>query len=806
MIRRFLVLLVWALVQAPGFLYAQALPGVKVSEQTFLERIDENHYRATGVVEMEFDAEGMRLSADQVDYYLDTRRLTAEGHVVFVSRDSRISAERADFNTRTKTGTFFNAYGSALLGEQENKTLFGTQEPDAYFYGETIEKLGPDKYRVTKGGFTTCVQPTPRWEIVSTSTTVRLDHYALLKNAVLKVKDVPMFYLPAMYYPIQKDDRATGFLMPVYGSSTAHGSSISNAFFWAINRSQDATLFHDWFTSSGQGYGGEYRYVSGPGSNGNFSIYRLTEDARTVNGATQPPRESFEMRAAAVQKLPLGLQARGNIDYFSDVTVQQQYNQNITQATLATRSYGGNLTGNWGADNVSLTYDFREIFNGDNPSDVYGSQPRLSYSRAPTRLGALPVFFTGGGEFVTFKRSSRRTVEGTGEVIETDFGLSRADFSPQLQFPYPRLSFLTVRSSLTYHATRYSESLEPYLRTDTPTPRVGYRRVQQPFTRQYVDMQSRIIGPIFSKVWNTPENGYAERFKHLIEPELTINRTTNFLGYDRTRTFEDGVEREVDGYSQIEKIDGYDYVVGGTTRLTYGVTQRFLARRTSGPPQAKTQEFLNVSLQQTYYSNPLASTVDGQYSGGYLGREPSNFSPIALTARVTPTPNIGGSVRLEYNTDVPSREDETERGGAFETIQIAGNVNVGTWLQQSANWSQRRFFDVNDPNRLRNNFIGSRTNLSFSNGRYGGAYDFDLSVTGWNLIQHRILLFYNAQCCGIAFEYQSFNFPTLDQRFIVPQDRRFNISFTLAGVGSFSNFLGAFGIGQGVNNTFGGRR
>ena len=43
--------------------------------------------------------------------------------------------------------------------------MFGTQEPDAYFCGETIEKLGPKTYRITKGGFTTCVQPTPRWEI-----------------------------------------------------------------------------------------------------------------------------------------------------------------------------------------------------------------------------------------------------------------------------------------------------------------------------------------------------------------------------------------------------------------------------------------------------------------------------------------------------------------------------------------------------------------------------------------------------------------------------------------------------------------
>jgi hypothetical protein len=46
----------------------------------------------------------------------------------------------------------------------------------------------------------------------------------------------------------------------------------------------------------------------------------------------------------------------------------------------------------------------------------------------------------------------------------------------------------------------------------------------------------------------------------------------------------------------------------------------------------------------------------------------------------------------------------------------------------------------------------------------------------------------------VSFEWQAFNYPQYvelsDQA-----DRRFSMSFTLAGVGSFSNFLGAFGVG-----------
>ena len=66
------------------------------------------------------------------------------------------------------------------------------------------------EYRITSGGFTTCVQPTPRWEVTSGSVVLNLDDYAIARNTLLKVKGVPMFYLPILYYPIQKSQRATG--------------------------------------------------------------------------------------------------------------------------------------------------------------------------------------------------------------------------------------------------------------------------------------------------------------------------------------------------------------------------------------------------------------------------------------------------------------------------------------------------------------------------------------------------------------------------------------------------------------------
>ena len=68
---------------------------------------------------------------------------------------------------------------------------------------------------------------------------------------------------------------------------------------------------------------------------------------------------------------------------------------------------------------------------------------------------------------------------------------------------------------------------------------------------------------------------------------------------------------------------------------------------------------------------------------------------------------------------------------------------------------------------------------------------FNYDVLRSTLLQQRITGFYNAQCCGLAFEYQTYNFSGLTIGVAVPSDHRFFLSFTLAGLGNFSPFNGA---------------
>jgi LPS-assembly protein len=724
-----------------------------------LNNLNETHYLLLRNVQI--DCNDIQLFADEVEIFRDADRARASGNVLFVSGTSRISADRMDFNFRTKTGTFYVASGIANLENRGiERSLFGTQEPDAYFYGDTIEKLGPKTYKITRGGFTTCVQPTPRWEMVAGTVTLTLEKRAVLTNMILKVKDVPVFYLPAMYYPINKEDRATGFLIPIYGNSNIKGQTINNAFFWAINRSQDATLYHSFYSKTGQSFGGEYRYVQSSASTGNFQTSVVREHEATYrqsNGTDKafPGIDSYTITGTVMQQLPAKLRLTGSANYFSSLIAQQRYQQEIFAATNRTRNFGVNIAGNWGANSISGTIDRNETFTNDTDSTVTGSLPRINYTRSEKRIAGLPVYFGATSEYVELVRTGRTP------TVETPLGLTRFDLVPTLRFPFTSLQFLTFNSSLRFHETFWSESFAP--RNSANEPAV---RVPEGIHRRYFDLSTSITGPVFTKIFNTPGSGYAQKFKHVIEPSVIISRKTM-----------------IDNALQIIQLEGTDYAAGGTTNVTYALNNRLYAKKDNA------REILNVSLQQTYYTNENASRVDFSYqSTDPLILPPSNFSPVMLQVHAQPTTRTDTTFRAEYDTQT----------NALRSIAANGGVSAG-WAFVNAGWSVTRSVPARidqDPVTL-SHYLNTTTVIRKPGNAFGGMYSFNFDMRTKDFLNQSIVAHYNTQCCGIAIEYQKFNFGTRAGAVGVPKDHRFNLSFTLAGIGTFSDLFGAFGGQQG---------
>ena len=87
------------------------------------------------------------------------------------------------------------------------------------------------------------------------------------------------------------------------------------------------------------------------------------------------------------------------------------------------------------------------------------------------------------------------------------------------------------------------------------------------------------------------------------------------------------------------------------------------------------------------------------------------------------------------------------------------------------------------------------SSLSMLQGQARGAYTMTWDIGRSEILNQSIGMSYLAQCCGIQAEFQKFNYQPGSglTSFGVSADRRFNVSLVLAGLGSISNFFGAFG-------------
>ena len=300
--------------------------------------------------------------------------------------------------------------------------------------------------------------------------------------------------------------------------------------------------------------------------------------------------------------------------------------------------------------------------------------------------------------------------------------------------------------------------------------KTGNVQVQEGISRRYFDFQTQLVGPVFTRIFDTPNNGYAPRFKHSIEPFINLQRLT-----------------AIDQFTHIVLLDGIDTVVGKATRYTYGVNNRFYAKRQEGGATTSTaREIASVNLSQTYYTDVNSAQYDQSYRSSFNGATRSHLSPVAILARFSPTLQTSGTFRAEYDTQF----------WAFRSLGADATIVLQNRLQSTVGWSQRRFVKglpgFDNPDAL-DHYLNQTTTLRTKTNRIGGVYSFNYDARVHSFLQQRILAYYNAQCCGFSVEYQTFDLSRLGSRAPVTQDRRFNFSFTLAGIGSFSNFFGALG-------------
>jgi lipopolysaccharide assembly outer membrane protein LptD (OstA) len=199
------------------------------------------------------------LSADWVGFSSQTRQGVASGNVVIIEGDDVLRAQVLQFQIDSAKGLVFEG----------NLEGGGTR---FLMSGDTILKTGEDTYVFDEGKFTSCKCPEggrEPWAITADKADLDIGGYGTARNTAFEVLGVPVVWLPWMIYPL-KNDRATGFLFPVWNASSRRGFDIGLPFFWAVGERLNLTFTAAYLTENGFMPSVEGEYVFGEKSSGAF--------------------------------------------------------------------------------------------------------------------------------------------------------------------------------------------------------------------------------------------------------------------------------------------------------------------------------------------------------------------------------------------------------------------------------------------------------------------------------------------------------------------------------------------------------
>ncbi|GLS89158.1 LPS-assembly protein LptD [Psychromonas marina] len=195
------------------------------------------------------------LSADKMTYFVDQERATAEGNVNFVNGELTLYSDDLETNLNNDQTTLNQA--------------------DYQFHGQggrgTADRIydnGLDLYELNASSYTACPPEDTTWRLDATTLYIdNTEEMGSAYNAVLRVKDVPVFYFPYISYPLT-DKRKTGLLFPSVEYANTNGFTYTQPLYINIAPNMDATITPTYMQNRGTKLAAEYRYLfdSGKGS------------------------------------------------------------------------------------------------------------------------------------------------------------------------------------------------------------------------------------------------------------------------------------------------------------------------------------------------------------------------------------------------------------------------------------------------------------------------------------------------------------------------------------------------------------
>jgi LPS-assembly protein len=501
------------------------------------------------------------LKADHGYLNMMTNEMTAWGNVLLREGEDVVECERLEINLETR------------LGRIEKAKLF-LKDQNFHITGQQAEKLGENHYRVRQGSFTTCDAERPPWKFTVKELDVDLQGYGKAKGPVFYLEEIPVLYFPVGLFPMKKE-RQTGFLLPELGYSSTYGPVVKTAFYWAITKDMDATLYADRLGDQrGRGFkeGLEYRYAFTKDTQGQANLYFVDDQVYGKN------RYAFFLQHQ--QKLPFDVYLKGDINYVSDRFYPQDFDEDLPDKTkidswslkqMRSVLFGGK---NWDKFSFIVEGVYFDDLSKEKNDDTVQKLPQVGFYAHPQSLFKTPLFFDLSTTYTNFWRRKGNDAH-------------RWDFLPKISYPVRLFDVVKLEASAGFRETLYRPYNDPAFEKNPWKSRETFEANVEMSTEFY-RVYKGTLSPKTSNLFKVA------KWMHTIEP---------MVGY----YYKPDVNQ--DDLPLFDLIDRLPF----TSQITYGVTQRLVGKPEKEGIGSGPYEYAKLRIFQSYsLGDPLQTDSKGK--------------------------------------------------------------------------------------------------------------------------------------------------------------------------------------------------
>lgn len=622
------------------------------------------------------------IDAESLTYDSKGESLSATGDVLIRRGDTTLRADTVQYNRRTSearalgdtvlTSPQVEIRADAMFLDLENETGDLTEASvvsDRMGYsltGKKIEKGLGQRYRIERGRFTTCNCADggrPDWSIAGDKLDVEVDGYGTLEGGTFNVLDVPIMWLPKAAFPVFRE-RQSGLLLPRVGISNRRGFQLLQPYYWAIDKTQDATVSFDLETSLRVGLIGEYRYAFSPATHGAFQVgyfadvFRgATDNVRVPKGADpDTPENRWGILGHHAQGVPPVDGMTGYVDLLlvGDDLFLREMNafgideqQDVALRTIPFTTSQAGILQEWERIALQAEVIYYQDLVGpivEEPTPI-GTPPVGPGTPTPT-----PVL--GQNESLVIQRLPEVRVQGqkqlgwgligdlTGSMtnFQRSLGLAgfRGDIKPsaELRLPLGSALFGAVRASFreTFYGLTEDQMSGGFTGADPSLPLIDLPSAS---SREIFEVRGN-VGTELARIYDFPHFGL-DKLRHTIEPQVE---------YLYVPPVDQGDLPVFDGIDRINK----------RSLITYGFATRLLARsdvNASSEGAGEVYELTRLSLAQSYdvlRDIPPTTNINDVTGEPIDPATGDHFSDIDVAWRINPGPVTQVRAYATYDT------------------------------------------------------------------------------------------------------------------------------------------------------------